>query len=64
MKYESEALEVVHQDAIAMFKAGVITETRMREYDEMCLNHLEAKQKSTSVYDNSLNIKHVNHATA
>jgi DNA-binding transcriptional regulator YiaG len=63
MKYESEALEVIHQDAIAMFKAGAITETRMREYDKMCLNNPEVKQESVSVYDNSLNIKHV-HATA
>jgi len=35
MKYESEMLEVIHQDAIEMFKVGAITEARMREYDEM-----------------------------
>ena len=37
MKYKSEIFEVVHQDAIAMYKVGAISEERMREYDEMCL---------------------------
>jgi DNA-binding transcriptional regulator YiaG len=64
MIYESEALEVIHQDAIAMYKAGVITEARMREYDEMCLTNSEVNQEPMHVYENSFNTKHVNHATA
>ena len=45
-KYKSEAYEVVHRDAAAMFKIGAITEARMREYDEMCL-----VQESKPVYE-------------
>jgi DNA-binding transcriptional regulator YiaG len=37
MNYKSEICEVMHQDAVADFKAGVISEERMREYDKMCL---------------------------
>jgi len=37
MKYKSEIYEVVHQDAIEMFKIGAISEDRMREFDKMCL---------------------------
>ena len=37
MKYKSEIYEVVHQDAVEMFKIGAISEERMREFDKMCL---------------------------
>ena len=37
MIYKSEIYEVVHQDAIAMFEIGAISEAKMREFDEMCL---------------------------
>ena len=37
MKYRSEIYEVVHQDAVEMFKIGAISEDRMRYYDKMCL---------------------------
>jgi DNA-binding transcriptional regulator YiaG len=37
MKYKSEICEVMHQDALADFEVGAISEARMREYDEMCL---------------------------
>ena len=37
MKYKSEILEVLHENAVEMYKIGGITETSMREYDEMCL---------------------------
>ena len=37
MKYKSEIYEVLHQDAVADFEVGAITESRMREFDEMCL---------------------------
>jgi hypothetical protein len=47
-----------------MYKIGAITETRMREYDEMCLSN--PKTKSSPVYadDNYVNIEHISHATA
>jgi putative transcriptional regulator len=37
MKYESDILETIHENAIANFKIGAISEERMREYDKMCL---------------------------
>jgi len=37
MKYESEALKVIYQDAKEMYKIGAITEAEMREFDEICL---------------------------
>jgi DNA-binding transcriptional regulator YiaG len=64
MKYNSEMLEVIHQDATEMYKIGAITEARMREYDELCLTVPKAKQKTIPVYDTSLDMKHISHATA
>ena len=37
MKYKSEIYEVIHQDAVADFEVGAISEIRMKEYDEICL---------------------------
>jgi DNA-binding transcriptional regulator YiaG len=66
MKYESEILEAMHQEAIEMYKIGAITEARMREYDEMCLSNPKTENKSSPVYgdDNSVDIKHTSHVTA
>jgi hypothetical protein len=36
-KYESEALGVIHEEALESFRIGAISEARMREYDAMCL---------------------------
>jgi DNA-binding transcriptional regulator YiaG len=35
-KYYSEACEVMHHDAMAEYELGLISEARMKEYDEMC----------------------------
>ena len=37
MRYKSDILEVIHQSAIDKFEIGAISESRMKEYDEMCL---------------------------
>jgi len=37
MKYKSDILETIHENAIAYYKLGLISETEMREYDELCL---------------------------
>ena len=37
MVYKSEIYEVIHQSAIEKFEIGAISETKMREYNEMCL---------------------------
>jgi len=36
-KYKSDAYEAIHEDAMADFEVGAISEARMRYYDEMCL---------------------------
>ena len=36
MKYKSEIYEVLHQDAIADFKVGAISETELREFEKVC----------------------------
>ena len=36
-KYQSEALMVSHQSAESLFRLGEISESEMREYDELCL---------------------------
>jgi DNA-binding transcriptional regulator YiaG len=36
-KYESETLQVIHEDIKEMHKAGIISDERMREFDNMCL---------------------------
>jgi putative transcriptional regulator len=35
-KYKSEIYEVIHQDAMADFAVGAISDARMKEYDDMC----------------------------
>ena len=65
MKYKSEILEVLHENAVEMYKIGGITEASMREYDEMCLANPKTENKPP-VYadDNSVNVEHISHATA
>jgi putative transcriptional regulator len=36
-KYQSEILQIVHENAVANFKVGAITEERLHEYDRACL---------------------------
>ena len=37
MKYKSDAYEAIHEDAMANFEVGAISEAEMREFDKMCL---------------------------
>ena len=49
-KYYSEICEVMHQDAMADFELGIISEARMREYDELCfVDEDETAYKENSV---------------
>ena len=64
MKYESEALKVIHQDAKEMYKIGAITEARMREYDEMCLKNYKPAKQASPVYSDNTSVKQMSHATA
>ena len=42
-KYESEALESIHQSAKALYSIGAISKTTLREFDEMCLATVPAQ---------------------
>jgi DNA-binding transcriptional regulator YiaG len=36
-KYKSDALQVIHEDMKDMHQLGIITDDRMKEFDNMCL---------------------------
>ena len=44
MKYKSDILEIIHENATANFEIGAISKERMCEYDEMCL--VKEKEKA------------------
>ena len=57
MKYKSDILEMIHENASANYEIGAISEARMREYDEMCLvNNTE----TDCVPEKSVEKKHTN----
>jgi DNA-binding transcriptional regulator YiaG len=60
-KYKSEALQVIHEDMKGMYQLGIISETRMKEFDEMCL-----VQEPETAYEtaNPEETEHTNLATA
>ena len=65
MKYESDILEMIHENATINFKLGFISEARMREFDELCLSP-DAEQESPPVYNednDTVNLEHLSHAT-
>jgi DNA-binding transcriptional regulator YiaG len=56
MKYKSDILEVIHENATANFEIGAISEEKMREYDEMCLVE---DSKTTQRTDSSEKVEHI-----
>jgi DNA-binding transcriptional regulator YiaG len=60
MKYESDILEMIHENAIAEFQLGLITEAEMRKYDKLCLPE-EALQDNAH---ETVTIEHPELATA
>jgi len=56
MKYKSDILEVIHENATANFEIGAISEAKMREYDEMCLTE---DSKTIRKTDNPEEIAHI-----
>jgi DNA-binding transcriptional regulator YiaG len=43
-KYQSEILGVIHQDAVAMYAVGAISEAKMKAYDADCLAPVPASK--------------------
>jgi DNA-binding transcriptional regulator YiaG len=60
MEYKSEIYKVMHQDAIADFEVGAISETRMKEYDKMCL----VREPETACEEKRENSSVIEHVTA
>ena len=61
MKYKSDILETIHENATANFEIGAISGERMREYDEMCLTE-DPKRTQGNVIPEE--IKHIDLVTA
>jgi DNA-binding transcriptional regulator YiaG len=36
-KYSSESMQVIHEDVNGMYQLKIISDARMRKFDEMCL---------------------------
>jgi DNA-binding transcriptional regulator YiaG len=63
MKYESDILEMIHENAMLDFKMGFISEAEMREYDELCLPE-KALQNNAANAPETVNIEHAELVTA
>jgi DNA-binding transcriptional regulator YiaG len=61
MKYESDILETIHQNAITEFKLGLISEAEMREYDEVCLSP-ETSEGNTAKADITHEVVNIEHS--
>jgi DNA-binding transcriptional regulator YiaG len=61
MKYESDILEMIHENAIANFKIGILSEEDMRKYDKLCLPE-EALHDNTAQGDNTHETENIEHA--
>ena len=48
-KYKSEALEALHESMNDLYKAGGISEERMREFDNACLVKPASTQRSAAL---------------
>ena len=64
--YDSDIAEAIHEQAIANFKIGILTEAQMCKYDKLCLKPKALKEK-TAQGDNAhetVNIEHSDLVTA
>jgi hypothetical protein len=61
MKYESDIAEMIHEMAMTEFQLGLISEAKMREYDELCLPP-EALQDKYAQSDNAHETVNIEHA--
>jgi len=60
-KYQSEILEVIHQEAEWMHRQGLISDDEMSEYDKDCLTQ---QPKTAYKADNPARTQPQNHAPA
>ena len=55
-KYESEAMQVIHEDMKGMHELGIIDDARMKEFDKMCFVQ---KPEAVHAADPALKKEHV-----
>jgi DNA-binding transcriptional regulator YiaG len=60
-KYKSEIYEAIHQDAIADYEVGAISEAKLRKYDKMCLTQ-ETSGDNTANGDIDHEVANIEHA--
>ena len=60
-KYESEMLQVIHEDMKGMHQLGIISDARMREFDKMCLSQ---EPKTANPTENPLKMDEATPASA
>jgi len=53
MEYKSEIYEVIYQSAVEKYKIGAISESKMKEYDEMCLMEKPEKYEKQEVIEHT-----------
>ena len=59
-KYESEMIQVIHENMKGMHEAGIISDARMREFDEMCLAQAAPKIRKA---ESPAPVKPISHVT-
>lgn len=52
MKYKSDAYEALHEETIANFKVGAISEAELREFEKICF-----VQEGESVYGDQQSVE-------
>jgi len=52
MKYKSDAYEALHEETIANFKVGAISEAELREFEKICF-----VQEGEPVYGNQQSVE-------
>ena len=64
--YESDIAEMIHENKTTEFKLGLISEARMREFDELCLTKKALKKKAAhgATAPETVNIEHAELVTA
>ena len=59
--YESDIAEMIHENKMTEFKLGLISEARMREFDELCLTPKALRDK-TAKGNNAHETENIEHA--
>ena len=57
-KYHCDICEGIHESARELFEIGLISETRMREYDEGCLAEVDTVPEFLGARSESLEMEH------